>query len=211
MNIYRLFIDSINEKIIILIKMQKLTEHSGLFIDKLDVSNLMQQCKTLEMELKPQIRLFGKICHQKRDVSFFSNSVTGYHYSGVTAKAKLMPEWLQTLTNDINTKYNCQFNGALVNYYETGKQFISAHSDDDRQCIQREYNGLYGSVISSLSIGGARKFRISNKQDYFDVVLENGTYISMIGKFQKEFKHEILQETNASERYSITFREHISI
>ena len=70
--------------------------------------------------IKPQINLYGKICNQQRDVAFFSDESIGYQYSGQLAKSQSLTYSLKKLLNFINNKFNANFNGILINRYNTG-------------------------------------------------------------------------------------------
>lgn len=40
-----------------------------------------------ELNKKPEIIILGKVCHQQRDVKFFSDFSKGYFYSGKMAES----------------------------------------------------------------------------------------------------------------------------
>ena len=84
------------------------------------------------LQYKPQIKLYGKICHQHRSIGFYSNDSIGYKYSGQIALSQPLTPLLQQLLDFVNTKFTAQFNGILVNKYEGGEDYISAHSDDEK-------------------------------------------------------------------------------
>lgn len=155
--------------------------------------------------IKPEIKLYGKVCHQARDVAFFSNDSIGYQYSGQLAKSKQLTDNLQKLLDYMNTLFNANFNGILINRYNTGLEYIGKHSDDERN--------LDTVGVVAISYGTERKFRVHNKQSkkkVVDVPTKAFSIIHMGGDFQKEFTHEIPKETKISScRYSLTFRSHL--
>ena len=155
---------------------------------------------------KPKIIIFGKEAFQQRSVGFFSDESIGYKYSGQIAKSQPLSDPLKELLDIVNRMFGTTFNGILVNKYEDGSDTIGAHSDDERALCP-----INSSVIS-LSIGAVRKFRIrdkSTKKILVDIPTEPYSFIQMGGNFQKEFTHEIPQETRISEsRISFTFRRH---
>ena len=112
---------------------------------------------------------------------------------------------LKPLLEIINGKFNINFNGILVNKYKNGEEYISAHSDDEKDLTDA------GVVI--LSYGATRKLRIkdkSTKKKVLDVALVSGEIVQMLGDFQKEFTHEIpIEKKIKEERYSFTFRRHM--
>lgn len=159
--------------------------------------------KQLPLEDKPTCKIFGRECIMHRSIGFFSNNSDGYNYAGQISKASPMPRWLYNLTTLVNIELGTDFNGALVNYYHNGEEYIGAHSDDE--------SGLSNGVVACISLGADRTFRIKNKKDKsrIDVVTKNGQLLVMDGDFQKEFTHEIpIQKQINGGRISITFRKH---
>jgi len=152
----------------------------------------------------PPIYIYNKIAYQHRSVGFFSNKSIGYYYSGKLAKSKPLTPNLEILLNMINKKLKANFNGILVNKYKDGSDYISAHSDDEKNLDD------IGVVV--ISYGAIRKFRIRDKKTkviQLDVPTEPNRILHMEGDFQKEFIHEIpIQKRIKEERYSFTFRKH---
>jgi len=172
-----------------------------------EYSDLIQKCigeVKDELLIKPPIQLYGKIVYQQRNIGFFSNESIGYYYSGQLAKAKPLLQYTDKLIKIINDRFGTNYNGILVNYYEDGNNYISDHSDDEK-------NLDIGGVIS-ISYGAVRKFRIRDKltkKIIMDIPTTSNSIIHMGGDFQKEFTHGIPIEKNIkTERYSLTFRKH---
>ncbi len=67
----------------------------------------------------------------ERQVGFFSDIVKGdYNYGKLkVSTAKPLTPSLSTLLNIMNTKFNSDYNGILINYYKDGNSFIPLHSD----------------------------------------------------------------------------------
>ena len=171
-----------------------------------DMDLLKECCDEVKPKLlkKPEIRVYGKICHQNRNVGFFSDESIGYRYSGQLAPSQPLTENLKKLINIINETTNSNFNGILVNEYPDGNHTIGAHSDDE--------SGLGKNGVVGISYGATRKFRIRTKNDkkiYKDVEMRHGDVLHMTGDFQKEFTHEIpVQKKIMGGRISFTFRYH---
>ena len=164
-------------------------------------------CLQLPLIERPIIKIYGKICHQQRNVGFFAKSgVDGYKYSGQQTDVINIEDFpfLQTIMDEVNTKLNSHFNGILVNLYENGERYISAHSDDE--------NGISPVGVASVAFGAVRTFRIrykESKQILIDVPHNPGDLLVMAGDFQKEFTHEIpIQKKVTQPRVSLTFRLH---
>tara|TARA_B110000467_G_C18228399_1_gene427209 strand:+ start:166 stop:738 length:573 start_codon:yes stop_codon:yes gene_type:complete len=157
-----------------------------------------------KLDENPPIKLFGKICHQRRSVGFFSDDSIGYRYSNQISRSKSMTPALSKLLEHVNSIYDTRYNGILVNKYNTGEDYISAHSDN-------EVN-LDDSGVVAISYGATRKFRIRNKETkkiVGDFPMRSYSILQMGGQFQKEFTHEIPIEKKIKEtRISFTFRKH---
>lgn len=187
------------------------TENSALIVYDLeeDIFNLIEECLVTidnELDVNPEIIVYGKICHQHRSVGFYSDVSKGYNYSTSNTPTKKMHPCLTQLLNYINNKFNYDYNGILINKYANGEDYIGKHSDDER--------GLDDKVgVVVLSYGAVRKFRIRNKQTgaiEIDIPTDPRKIIQMAGKFQKEFTHEIpVEKKIKGVRYSLTFRKHL--
>ena len=157
-----------------------------------------------ELLVKPPIQLYGKTVYQQRSIGFFSNKSIGYYYSGQLAKSKPLQPNIKELMDIINTRFETNYNGILVNKYDDGNNYIGDHSDD-------ETNLDKGGVIA-ISYGAVRKFRIRDKLSkkiIMDIPTTSNSIIHMGGNFQKEFTHGIpVEKKITGERYSLTFRKH---
>jgi len=184
------------------------TKKSALMVYNIkDKSDLIKACvddvddQLLEY---PPIIVYGKKLKQRRCVGFFSDTSKGYEYSGQTADSKPLTENLKVLLDFINEKFKSKFNGILVNKYKDGNDYLSAHSDDERN--------LDDCGVVAISYGATRKFRIRDMLNriVMDVPTKTNQIIHMEGDFQKEFKHEIPVEKRVKDtRYSFTFRKHL--
>lgn len=169
------------------------------------IDNVIEDIKDL-LDEKPEIFIYGKLCHQQRDIGFFSDGSIGYHYFNQLARSKPLTENLYVLLDEINTKFNSQFNGILINRYNDGEDYISAHSDDEK--------GLDPIGVVALSYGAERTFRIRTKFDKkikCDLITRSYQIIHMGGnQFQKTYTHEIPKTKKCKNvRYSLTFRKHM--
>lgn len=152
----------------------------------------------------PEIIVYGKKCIQRRSIGFFSDESIGYKYSGKIEKAQPLTENLKLLLGYINNKFESDFNGILVNKYSSGNDYISDHSDNEKEISDKG--------VISVSYGAVRKFRIRDKitkKIVKDIPTENYQIIEMKGNFQKEFLHGIPIEKKVKDvRISFTFRKH---
>lgn len=192
----------------IMITMEIETDKSFLRVEKFTDRQLLDECihqvDNLLLKNLP-IKVFNKVCYQRRSIGFFSNTSKGYEYSKQLCPSQKLTEGLEKLLETVNNKFHAQFNGILVNKYEGGTDYIGAHSDDERSLDKT-------TGVIAISVGETRKFRIRNKMDkkiVKDIQMEDGDLIQMGGNFQKEFTHEIpVEKKKKGTRYSFTFRKH---
>tara|TARA_Y100000389_G_scaffold199991_1_gene239515 strand:- start:9015 stop:9593 length:579 start_codon:yes stop_codon:yes gene_type:complete len=184
------------------------TDSSSLVIHSLKdsgyiVDNSVSDIKPLLNDY-PEIIVYGRRCKQRRSIGFFSDESVGYKYSGQMEKAQPLTENLRLLLNYINNKFESDFNGILVNKYRDGNDYISEHSDNEKEISDKG--------VISVSYGAVRKFRIRNKitkKIIKNIPTENYQIIEMAGNFQKEFLHGIpIEKKVKDERISFTFRKH---
>jgi alkylated DNA repair dioxygenase AlkB len=184
------------------------TDKSYLGKISIDMDVLLESCISEakdQLDIKPEIILFGKPVHQQRNVGFFSDTSIGYKYSGKLAASKPMTPSLKELLNIVNDMMNADFNGILINEYPDGTHYIGKHSDDE--------SSLSTAGVVAISYGASRKFRIRNKisgEIVMDVPTTSREILIMGGDFQKEFTHEVPVEKKVkSSRISFTFRRHL--
>ena len=173
-------------------------------------SDLLDKCIAEvkpQLEYQPEIFIYGKQCKQSRNVGFFSNESIGYKYSGKLMKSKILSPSIADLLATVNEMFGGEnFNGILVNEYEDGEKYISAHSDDE--------SGLVENIgVVSISYGAERNFRIRNKADKTIVCNEPTKHCGILQmggiNFQKLYTHEIpVQKKIKESRISFTFRNH---
>ena len=175
----------------------------GSFINK----ELLEKCIIdiePQLELKPEIIIFGKKCKQQRNIGFFSDKSKGYKYSNKMMESKPLTKSISELLDIVNNELGTQFNGILVNKYMDGNDYISAHSDDE--------SGLDLIGVISISYGAERIFRIrkkDTKQIIYDTLTTHCSILHMGGNFQKLYTHEIpIQKKIKEPRISFTFRKH---
>lgn len=172
------------------------------------------------LESDPEVRVYGKVCHQHRCVGFFSDTVEAYNYSRTATPARPMPPALRDLVEQVNRAFGASFNGVLVNKYREGGDYIGAHSDE-----LHTIDPVAG--ILAISLGTDRAFRVrpksaetrvtvcaegggaQQKRSFVDAPARAGRVLQMAGDFQLEFTHEIpVQKRVAGVRHSFTFRCH---
>ncbi|KAJ9157243.1 2OG-Fe(II)oxygenase superfamily protein [Pleurostoma richardsiae] len=127
-----------------------------------------------------------------------------------------MPKCLDDLRRSTEAATGCHFNFCLVNYYSSGSDSISYHSDDERFLGPEP-------AIASFSLGAKRDFFMKHKPilptkerpvppevNQLKLSLASGDMILMRGKTQSCWLHSIPKRTGRNEkdggRINITFR-----
>lgn len=186
-----------------------------LVIKGLGSEELFEYVKSLEVSENPKevphllqtpkVKVFGKDCKQNRNVGFFSDESKGYAYSGQIMKSQKLTPKLKKLLQDINTKFETNFNGILITHYRDGTDYIGKHRDDEKGLDTNK------KAVASISFGANRKFRIRNNEGKIvqDIETEHGMFMMMYNDFQYMYTHEIPVQKKVKEpRWSITFRYH---
>jgi alkylated DNA repair dioxygenase AlkB len=165
-----------------------------------------------KLEAYPPIELYGKVLRQRRHIGFFANpqETVGYFYSRSVARSIMPGVAMTSLLDYVNELFGSEFNGVLVNYYPTGDDYISDHSDSEAGLDCKA-----GVVI--LSYGATRTMHFKKRKDapggcckHYELKLTNNSVVVMGGpNFQKSYTHGIPKQANVKEaRFSFTFRVH---
>ncbi len=140
-----------------------------------------------------------------RQVGFFSDIVKGdYNYGQLkVSTAKPLTPSLSVLLDKINTEFNSDYNGILINYYKDGNSFISIHSDSKNH----PDNG-----VLIISYGATRTFRIFDKKSrnlIHNIDAKEYEMMHMGGSFQEDYLHDLKKESTITQpRYSISFHKY---
>jgi alkylated DNA repair dioxygenase AlkB len=148
---------------------------------------------------RPVATVYGRQHTLPRGQAWFSDGP--YKYAGMTLSPAPLPECLLPLKAIAERIAHGRFNGVLVNLYETGRDYVSWHSDDESKVI--------GSVIASLSLGGTRRFLVRRRDDRrvrLAVYLTAGSCLLMAGTMQQHWQHSVPKVSRAEPRINLTFR-----
>ena len=88
------------------------TDTSELKFQEFPDQELLERCVTdvrENLDEYPPIKIFGKICHQRRCVGFFSDESIGYKYSGQLSKSKPMTSSLITMLTLVNSIFGTHY------------------------------------------------------------------------------------------------------
>lgn len=151
-----------------------------------------------------KIKMFGKIMDQPRKVAWYGDESIEYTYSGIKMMANEWSETLLVLKDQVETTLNHKFNSVLINLYRDGNDYMSWHSDDEKEL------GI-NPVIASISLGAARDFlfRLKNShQEKVKLQLASGSLLVMQGQTQQFWQHTLPKRKKVfSPRLNLTFRQ----
>ncbi len=193
------------------------TEKSSLCtLNNFVTNEWLDYIETLPLLKYPKGKIFGKEITFHRSIGFFSDESKGYKFSGQVIKNGSLTPKLKDIMNKVNKVFSKNYNGVLINVYYSGEDYISAHSDDEKE--------LQNSDVIAISFGQSRTFRVRPKDKnliiegepntkyktpVYDIPTENGQLLMMRGDFQREFTHEIpIEKDKNGVRASLTFRYH---
>ncbi|KAF3940339.1 hypothetical protein ABW19_dt0201804 [Dactylella cylindrospora] len=106
-------------------------------------------------------------------------------YKSCVCDPRPIPQCLEVLKNIVEQETGDSFNFILVNYYASGDDSITYHSDDER------FLGP-NPTIASMSLGTTRDFLMKHKEDKNQTLklsLNNGELVVMKGTTQKKWLH----------------------
>jgi alkylated DNA repair dioxygenase AlkB len=173
------------------------------FFSSIKSDELFKKLKETTTWNQETIKFYGKEIDLPRLTAWYGDEGKNYSYSGI----KVVPmKWTPTLL-EIKSKIEIVsgviFNSVLLNYYRTGKDSVSWHSDDEPELGKNP-------PIGSVSFGAKRPFQlkhIENKNLKGTVELTNGSFLLMKGPTQHFWQHQIPKTTKQiGERINLTFR-----
>ncbi|MEC7929709.1 MAG: alpha-ketoglutarate-dependent dioxygenase AlkB [Pseudomonadota bacterium] len=147
--------------------------------------------------------MFGKEYVLPRDTAWFGDPDTSYVYSGIMNEPIPWTKTLMELKLKVEDFTNCNFNSLLINKYETGKDKVGWHADDEKELGQNP-------TIASVSLGGTRDFQLRPKDKSRETItlpLIGGSLILMQPPTQKFWEHQIPPRSKIDlPRLNLTFR-----
>ncbi|KAK6903013.1 hypothetical protein I204_07848 [Kwoniella mangroviensis CBS 8886] len=184
------------------------------FIDKSSSKELMSFLLNNLPWYRVKYMVRGMNINTPRYTTVFGKDSTDIPWSGyMKCRPRAIPEVLERLMRKVEQVTSSQFNFCLVNYYSSGNDSISYHSDSE------SFLGP-NPTIASLTLGHPRDFllrhinhknhpRTGNSVAVEKFVLEDGDMVVMKGKTQHEWEHSIPKRKSAKGRINITFRKGI--
>ena len=149
------------------------------------------------------IKLYGKAIPLPRLSAWHGDADKPYTYSGITLQPNPWTDELRFVKQQLETVAGVSFSSVLVNRYRDGKDYISWHTDAEKELGRNP-------VIGSVNFGATRRFQLRRINDHsvkYGVELGHGTLLVMQGTTQHFWQHQV-PKTAASigERLNLTFR-----
>ena len=173
------------------------------FFNEEECISYMESLKNKIKWNQDYIKMFGKTHPVPRLTAWYGDKNKTYTYSGISMTSKTWINELLEIKKKVEQYTNFNFNSVLLNFYRSGNDSNSWHSDDEKELG-------YKPKIVSVSLGGKRKFRLRNKKNKkmtYNIELERGSLLIMSGLTQQYWEHQIPKTKKVvSERINLTFR-----
>lgn len=101
------------------------------FLSAGDANNLFALLEAMPGWQQDKIRVFGKIHPLPRLHRWFATSNERYRWSGIEMRPEPFPSALTNILQRLEDESGTRFNTALGNFYRSGKDAVSWHSDDE--------------------------------------------------------------------------------
>jgi len=149
------------------------------------------------------IMMFGKSVTVPRLIAWHGDEGIRYRYSGTDHLTKAWTPTLLKMRDTITKKLNLNFNAVLLNYYRDGHDYMSWHSDDEKEM------GKNPNIVS-ISLGEDRIFEFKRKKEtkpHLSIDLKSGSALIMSGALQEYFHHRLKKmPKRLGLRINLTFR-----
>lgn len=150
-----------------------------------------------------RINLYGKSHLLPRLTAWHGDSSRDYTYSGITSRPNPWNKGLIHIKEKIERVAGARFNSVLLNWYRSGEDHLSWHSDDERELGPNP-------LIASINFGEPRDFVLRRNDDHdakIALTLSHGTLLIMRGELQHFWQHSIPKRKRIrGTRINLTFR-----
>lgn len=140
---------------------------------------------------RKKIFVYGRWVFQPRKI--FWNGDVSYTYSRLELPPIPWDPIVKKIKNRIEETFNLKFNHALLNLYTNENDYISWHSDDEKELKENPQ-------IASFSLGVKRKILFckkkekKNKKNILSLELEHNSLFLMLGSIQHFWIHSVPKE-----------------
>lgn len=152
---------------------------------------------------RPRINTPGGRIPKPRQIAWFADNRMTYTYSGQTQPGEVWTPAMAEIRALVEKRLSIPFNGCLANRYETERDSVMMHSDDEATMD-------ISKPIASVSLGQVRDFVIRHneiKANRRVLSLGHGSMLVMAGETQKVSRHGLLKSKEpCGPRINLTFR-----
>ncbi|HEY3373309.1 MAG TPA: alpha-ketoglutarate-dependent dioxygenase AlkB [Prolixibacteraceae bacterium] len=148
------------------------------------------------------MNMYGKKVEFPRLVAWYGDDETPYSFSGISLHPNPWMKELLEIKYRIEPIANSSFNRLLLNFYRSGRDSVSWHSDAEPELGKNP-------IIASVSFGATRKFQLRHVQtrEKIEIHLTHGSLLIMQGELQHYWQHQVPKtDKKVGERINLTFR-----
>lgn len=149
------------------------------------------------------IKMYGKEHLLPRVSAWYGDFDRPYTYSGITLQPKAWTDKLNNLRDELEKICKRRFNSVLCNWYRTGADYISWHTDAEPELGKNP-------MIASVNFGESRRFLLRLKADHdvkVEIPLHHGSVLVMAGELQHHWQHSVPKQAKVkNSRINLTFR-----
>ncbi|MGP5437305.1 alpha-ketoglutarate-dependent dioxygenase AlkB family protein [Psychrobacter alimentarius] len=149
------------------------------------------------------VSMFGKTHDLPRLSAWYGDNDKPYTYSGITLQPKPWNDVLLELREALVPICKRQFNSVLLNWYRSGEDHISWHTDAEPELGENP-------LIASVNFGASRRFLLRRRDEHatkLEIPLHHGSVLIMAGALQHHWQHSIPKQKKVKEdRVNLTFR-----
>lgn len=149
------------------------------------------------------IKMYGKEHLLPRVSAWYGDNDKPYTYSGITLQPSAWTDRLNFLRDELACICKRRFNSVLLNWYRTGEDHISWHTDAEPEL------GV-NPMIASVNFGASRRFLLRLKDDHatkLEIPLHHGSVLVMAGALQHHWQHSVPKQKKITQsRINLTFR-----
>lgn len=150
-----------------------------------------------------KIKLYGKQLFLPRYSAWYADKGKTYAYSGLILQPNQWNQGLLYIKKQIEQIINVKFNSVLMNWYRDGEDYMSWHTDAEKELGKNP-------VIGSVNFGATRRFllrRIDDNKELIELPLKHGTFLLMKGEIQHFWQHSVPKQKKIKNfRFNLTFR-----
>jgi alkylated DNA repair dioxygenase AlkB len=173
------------------------------FLSPDQATRLFEELRATTAWRQERIRIHGRVVDVPRLTAWHGDEGAEYVYSGLVNRPAPWTAALLEVKRAAEEASGAELNCVLANWYRTGRDSVSWHSDDEPELGECP-------VIASVSLGGTRTFQMKHKarpQLRASLALTHGSLLVMRGPTQHHWLHQVPKtRREVAERINLTYR-----